>query len=157
MEESGTTKISKTILCVWHTSNQGKTETVRELATLLLSTYPSCRVLYPTVLPYIPPVGDFRLVLEIKGRIIGIESQRDPGTDLQGRLIDLVDTYYCEVVICTCRTRGETVDAVNAVAHSRNFEIIWTSTYQMIAPHHILANQLKAKHLLDLLQTFRRI
>ncbi|HRJ35704.1 MAG TPA: hypothetical protein PK610_06935, partial [Flavobacteriales bacterium] len=101
----------------------------------------------------ISSTGDFRLVVEINGIIIGIESQGDPNTNLQNRLIDLADNFHCEIILCSSRTRGDTVFAVDNLANTRGFQTIWTSTYQIAnTANHNLVNRLKAKHLLDLLQ-----
>lgn len=144
----------KTILAVWNTSDKGKTETLREFAHLLLTTYPSYRLIYPTPL-VISTTYDFRLVVEIKGVIIGVESQGDPNTNLDKRLLDLADNpkFKCDLILCSTRTRGDTVDAVDNLANTRGFQTIWTSTYQIDnRANHKLVDQLKAKHILDLLQ-----
>lgn len=142
----------KTILSIWHSGNKGKTETLREFRNLLLATYPTYRPIFP--LPTtITATGDFRLVVEINGIIIGVESQGDPNTNLQNRLIDLADNFHCGIILCSSRTRGDTVSAVNNLANTRGFQTIWTSTYQIAnTANHNLVNKLKAKHLLDLLQ-----
>lgn len=147
----------KTILSVWNTTNKGKTETLREFANLLLSTYPAFVPIFPAT-AIIPSKGDFRLVVQINDKIIGIESQGDPNTNLQNRLLDLADNFKCEVILCSSRTRGETVLAVDNLFHTRGFSTIWTSTYQLTGhQQQIIANNLKARHILDLLQTLGRI
>lgn len=147
----------KTALSIWHTGNKGKTETIREFARLLLTTFPTLTPIFPTT-SIVPMTGDFRLVVRINGKIIGVESQGDPNTNLQNRLIDLVDNFNCEVILCTSRTRGNTVSAVENLHNTRGFDIIWASTYQVAGqPQQIMANNLKAKHILDLLQTLGRI
>jgi len=142
----------KTVLAIWHSGDKGKTETLREFANLLISTYPTFRPIYP-IPTAVSATDDFRLVVEINGIIIGIESQGDPNTNLQNRLIDLADNFHCEIILCCSRTRGETVIAVDNLFHTRSFQTIWTSTYQIAdKANHNLVNRLKAKHLLDLLQ-----
>jgi hypothetical protein len=143
----------KTILSIWHIGDMGKTETLREFAKLLLTAYPSLRPIIP-IPATIPAAGDFRLVVEINGKIIGVESQGDPNTKLQDRLLDLADNFKCEIILCSSRTRGDTIAAVDNLYHTRGFQTIWTSTYQIEnkANHH-LVNQLKAKQILELLNT----
>jgi len=142
----------KTVLTIWHSGDKGKTETLREFANLLITTHPTFRPIFPTTTT-ISVTGDFRLVVEINGKIIGIESQGDPNTNLQNRLIDLADNFHCEIILCSSRTRGDTVAAVDNLFHTRGFQTIWTSTYQIVNKgNHNLVNRLKAKHLLDLLQ-----
>lgn len=153
------TKIEKlkTVLAIWHTSNQGKTEALREFANLLLATYPTFTTIFPTPAT-VPVTGDFRLVVQVNGIIIGVESQGDPKTNLQNRLLDLADNFKCEIILCSSRTRGDTVRAVDNLHFTRGFQTIWTSTYQIAGrPQQIIANNLKAKHILDLLQTLRLI
>jgi hypothetical protein len=143
----------KTVLAIWHSANKGKTETLREFANLLLSTYPNNNPIFPIPV-FVPNDADFRLVVEISGKIIAIESKGDPNTNLQERLIDLSDNFHCDIILCSCRTRGETIAAVNTLTNSRDFQTIWTSTYQIPRrPNQDTVNRLKAKHLLELLQT----
>jgi hypothetical protein len=147
----------KTILSIWNSGNKGKTETLREFANLLLLTYPRRRIIFSAD-SIVPDTGDFRLVVEINGKIIGIESQGDPKTELQNRLIELADVFKCKLILCSTRTRGETVAAVDHLFDTRNFQTLWTSTYQIAnARQHDLVNELKAKHLLDLLQSLSLI
>ncbi len=142
----------KTIIAVWHASNKGKSDTLREFANLLLKTYPKYIPIFP-IPTSVSKTKDFRLVVEINGKIIGIESQGDPKTKLKNRLIDLADNFHCEIILCTSRTRGETIKAVDNLYNTRRFKTIWTSTYQIAdKSNHKLVNRLKAKHLLDLLQ-----
>lgn len=147
----------KTILSVWHTSNKGKTETLREFAHLLLATFPSLTPIFPETV-FVPATGDFRLVVKIDKKIIGIESEGDPNTNLRNRLLDLADNFNCEVILCSSRTKGHTVNAVDNLHYNRGFDTIWTSTYQLgDKSMQSVANELKAKHILELLQTLRRI
>lgn len=141
----------KTILSVWNSSSKGKTETIRELAKLLLSTYPAFTPVKPSSV-HIPKKGDFILVIDINGIIVGIVSQGDPGTGLKAKLEDLIDTYQCDIIICATRTRGDTVETVKKMAWQKKYDVIRTSTYQVSQDHRGLANQLKARHLLSLLQ-----
>lgn len=143
----------KTVLAIWNSGNKGKTETLREFAVLLLAAYPNYKEILP-VSSKISATGDFRLVVEINGKIIGVESQGDPKTNLKSKLIDLADNFKCDIILCSTRTRGETVQAVyESLLNSRGFKAIWTSTYQVENTlDYKTVNQLKAKHLLELLQ-----
>ena len=147
----------KTILAIWHVADMGKTETLREFANLLLRR-PAFKPIYP-VPAAVPATGDFRLVLEINGHIVAVESGGDPFTDLEQRLIDLADNFHAEVILCATRTKGyTTVGAVDHVAATKGFETIYTSTYQIGNPAlHRTVNQSKARHLLNLLQRLGRI
>jgi hypothetical protein len=145
----------KTILAIWNSADKGKTETLREIARLLLQKYPNQVPIFP-VPSAIPQTGDFRLVVNLNGRIVAIESQGDPNTDLKNRLLDLADNFGAEVILCSTRTSGGTIEAVENLRLTRAFEIIWSSTYQ--ADHnHALLNITKAAHIVDLLCTLNII
>jgi len=142
----------KTILAVWNAGGKGKTESLRQFANELLIAYPTHSAILP-IPANVPSNGDFRLVVEISGIIIGIESQGDPNTNLRNRLVDLVTTFNCDIILCTCRTRGETVAAVENIRATYGFQAIWTSTYQIEdRTQHTLINRLKGQHILELLQ-----
>jgi hypothetical protein len=141
----------KTIIAISGAADRGKTSTLREFATVLLAAYPAYKPLFP-IPATISAIDDFRLIVEINGKIVGIESQGDPNTGLRGRLQDLAVNHHCDIIMCATRTRGETVDAVDNLAYHKYFQTIWTSTYQ-IASSQSIANQAKGRHLLDLLQS----
>jgi hypothetical protein len=144
---------NRTIIAIWHAADMGKTETLRAFANLLLNTFPQFDPIRP-VPAFVPPSGDFLLVVRINGVVVGITSQGDPGTDLENRLINLADNRECDIILCSTRTRGETVTAVDRVANTRDYQTIWTSTYQIEGEdNQRIVNNLKAAHLLDLIQT----
>ena len=83
--------------------------------------------------------------------IVAFESHGDPGTGLEKRLTELA--VKCDIIFCTCRTRGETVIAIENTASNHNFKTIWTSTYQIEGvANQIIANKQKAVHIIQLLQ-----
>ena len=141
--------IKKTIIAIWHTENTGKTETIRRIAHNLMELFPDFIPVFPDS-AIVPLEGDFRLIIEINGITIGLESQGDPNTDLRGRLEELVE-FHCDIIFCTTRTRGETVRAVDNIANDFGYNTIWTSTYQT-ANNHQQMNNLKARHLINLIQ-----
>ncbi|MGH1336872.1 MAG: hypothetical protein ACRBFS_12175 [Aureispira sp.] len=141
----------KTILAIWHSEGKGKTETVREIAKNLMKIYPNFKAIYPNP-AIVHPKDDFRLIIEINGKIIGLESQGDPKTNLEKRLEELVNKYNCDIIYCATRTRGKTVKAVGNIANNYGYDQIWTSTYQT-SSNHSLVNALKAKHIIDLTQS----
>ena len=146
-----TTPNKKWIVAVWHSANKGKTATLRELANHLLQNYPTCVPIFPTPM-IVPQMGDFRVIARINGRVVAVESQGDPHTDLHGRLLELTDTFSVDVIFCSTRTKGDTVAAVENLRLTRNFDTIWTSTYQT-AGNHGLVNRMKAQHLVDLVRS----
>lgn len=142
----------KLIIALWHTENRGKTSTLRELANLILREYENIFIPIFPIPVFIPTEGDLRLIIEVNGKIIGIDSEGDPYTDLNSRLIELTDTYNCDIIFCCTRTKGETVNAVENLWKKREFNVIWTSTYQT-EDNHDFFNRTKALHLLDLVQS----
>ena len=112
--------------------------------------HPSFKAISPNPAT-VPPKYDFRLVIEINGKIIGLESLGDPKSNLEMRLQELITKYKCDIIYCTTRTRGETVRAVNTVSNNNGYNQIRTSTYQGTSNHSLL-NDLKAQHIIDLTQ-----
>ena len=138
----------KTILAIWNSSSKGKSSTILEIAKHLLIQFPNNSVIYCDKNVNNLTI-DFRLVMKINGKIIVLESQGDPGTKLEKRLIEIVNQYNPDLIFCTCRTRGETVTAINNTVKNHGFDKIWTSTYDMNHSHQQV-NELKARHLIDL-------
>jgi hypothetical protein len=147
----------KQIIAIWHTSGKGKSETIRQIATQFLILYPAAIPVFPSVI-VVPPNGDFRLIIQvtIKGVLttVAFESQGDPGTLLKNRLTDLATNFNCDIIFCTCRTRGETVNAIDNTANTHSFNIIWSSTYQVAGKaNQLIANQQKGIHIIQLLKS----
>lgn len=145
----------KTVLTVWHTAGKGKTSTIIEFAYEILNTYPVHKIIYSDTNPF-NPKGDFRLIIEINKKVIAIESKGDPNSELDKRLDDIFTNYNPDIIISTSRTRGSTVNITDAFATKNSYQQIWTSTYHM-DNNHDLANKLKAKHVIELLQTLNLI
>ncbi|MHC2993699.1 hypothetical protein OB13_19745, partial [Pontibacter sp. HJ8] len=75
----------RTIVSVWNSASKGKSQTIRELARLILATYPAYIPVAPSIIS-IPVDVDFLIVIEIDGIRVGIASQGDPGTGLESKL-----------------------------------------------------------------------
>jgi len=137
-----------TIIAIWNSGSKGKSSTILNLANLLMSSY-THSVIYCNKDSSKLTV-DFRLILEINKKIIALESKGDPKTDLEKRLSEIATKYHPNLIICSTRTRGETVQAVHKTASKYSFDKIWSSTYE-ITHSQSLANNLKSEHLLDLI------
>jgi len=87
--------------------NSGKTATIRCVFELLKQRASS----EPEVLKN---DGDIKAILIINSTKIGIESQGDPKSRLEESLKDFADAK-CQIIVCATRTRGMTVDWVNAL------------------------------------------
>ena len=146
----------KHIIAIWHTAGKGKSETIRQIANQFLLLYPMATPVFPTTI-IVPPTGDFRLIVQVifNGVLttVAFESQGDPNTWLEDRLTDLSVNFHCDIIFCTCRTRGETVNAVNNIARNHSFNTIWSSTYEIAGQaNQTIANQQKGLHIIQLLQ-----
>lgn len=144
-----------TIFTIWNTSNKGKSSTILELANLLLRTFPEHKIIHTSKDVFKLSV-DFRLIIEINGKIVALESQGDPGTELEKRLNNIITLYKPYLIITSSRTRGETIWAINNVAYLHKYDKIRTSTYETTHSFNQV-NVLKAEHLLDLIQKLRLI
>lgn len=142
---------NKTILVVKASGSRGKTNALRAAANCLLSSnrnYTPVDGADSTV----PPEGDFRIVVDINHKIVAVESKGDPHTQLRERLEMLVHKFKADIILCSTRTKGDTVDAVEAIKNTYGFEIITTSTYQVSRHQQDIANTLKGRHIINLLQ-----
>lgn len=149
----------KVILAVWNKAGKGKTQSIQEFAKALLNKYPTHSIIYikPQIIPS-NPSADFRLIVEINKQIIGIESQGDPNTKLDRRLNELVNVYNCDILICSTRTSGSTVKAVENTSKNFGYGIIRTSTYEVSGKtNQATANKLKGEHILELLNSLKII
>jgi hypothetical protein len=144
----------KTILTIWHTAGKGKSSTLRELAELLIAINPTGIILCDP--SPINPKGDFRLIIKLNGKVIAVESKGDPNSGLKERLDEIYTDCEPDIIICASRTRGKTVTHIDSFATKNNYQQIWTSTYHM-DNYHDLINKLKAKHIIELLQTLNLI
>lgn len=88
-----------TILAIWNSGAKGKSTTILNLANLQMSTYPAHTVIFCSKNRSFLSL-DFRLILEIDGEIIALESQGDPKTGLEKRLDDIVTKYQPNLIIC---------------------------------------------------------
>ena len=142
----------KTIVVLRNKGDKGKTETLRAFANIIISTYPELKEITPIPIN-VPTEHDFKLVVEINGKIIGIESQGDPNSGLREKLELLANKDQCDLILCSTRTKRDTVRAVNEIAQKYNYDKIWTSTYEIANKNNEqLVNTLKGKHILELIQ-----
>lgn len=95
--------------------NSGKTETIKNVFQSLQVKYPSAvmNVLSNNTI-------DIKVIININGTKVGIESQGDPNSRLQQSLQDFSNAN-CDIIICACRTSGMTVQWINS--HSNQYTI----------------------------------
>ena len=100
----------KTALALNGPKKTGKSQTLRTVVELLTQNHPDATIEHDHTTK-----ADTRLVLNINGWKIGIES----------RLVNSLDLFVnagCDVIVCATRTSGATVDAVNAL---QGFDFHW--------------------------------
>ena len=99
--------------------------------------------------------GDITVIVEINAIKIGIESQGDPQSRL-GKSLKLFVKEECSFIVCTCRTKGESLRTVNAISSNDKYRLMKTSNHRYrlgSEEQHLELNTLSAKHLLELLET----
>lgn len=135
------------IIAVIGKSGSGKTTSIRAMLDTL-----HVRGL---ISKQIPEKGDVEDDFNINGIKVGVLSQGDPGTQLRERLAKMA-ARGVNVIVCACRTRGETFQAVTSASDKFECRVIWTSPYEDGYSHdgiHKRLNSLKGEHLVALLMT----
>jgi len=98
--------MENTIIVVRGVANVGKTQTIKNVYELLKTKYKNTTTEHEIF------KADMRIVITINGIKIGIESQGDPSS----RLFDSIEFFVrikCNIIICTTRSRGATVDIIH--------------------------------------------
>jgi phosphoribulokinase len=106
--------IMKRIVALQGSSNCGKSTTIRNVFKLLVEKYniqPSQIQDYYQNHTQHP---DCKVILKnVNGHKIGIEGQGDPNSRQEQSFDDFAKAG-CDIIFCTCRTSGMTVDWINA-------------------------------------------
>ena len=123
--------------------NCGKTETLRILYDELTKKYPNAGVQFIH-----RGNSDIAVILTgVNGNVVGIETQGDPGSRLDETLKAFVNAG-CDIIFCACRTRGMTVDWINA--RSRQYQIHFIPQNRIPSPsNQNAANQATAASLIQ--------
>lgn len=133
--------MKKTIITIKGVAGQGKSETIKLLRNFIKSTHSPIETI-------IIDREDIKVILEINGIKVGIESQGDPKSRLPTSIDEFV-AINCDVIICASRTSGETENAILDTV-SKGYRVIWAANYRSNQASHTDLNNLSAKHLLDL-------
>lgn len=136
----------KNILTIWGNKEQGKSTTIKKIVPLFQAHFPYAK------LRWIHKDYDIELIIELKDKKIGIESQGDPGSRLEESVSYLATEEKCDLIICASRTRGKTVDDIVRIAQENNYEIIWVNNYRSNSNHKAL-NEMSAEHIFQLILT----
>jgi hypothetical protein len=136
----------KSIIAIWGRPKQGKSDTVKRITKLILSNYPNARFT-PLNIDY---AKDIKVLIEINKIKIGIESQGDPNS----RIFDSLNEFSeinCDLIICSTRSAGGTVNAVHKLTKSDNYNVIWSTNHRSENDHDSL-NDLSAKQVFEMIQ-----
>ena len=99
--------------------NTGKSMTLKALSTTLQTNYPSA-----SVQTIYNGTADIAIIMRgVNGLVVGIESQGDPSSRLQNTLAAFANVN-CDIIFCACRTRGMTVNWINALSPRYNIHFI---------------------------------
>lgn len=139
--------MKKTVIANWGIAYQGKSTTVKKVAQHILKNYPTA-ILEPVVIDF---SIDIRVVMTVGEIKIGIESQGDPGSRLFESLKDFVE-LSCDIIICSTRTSGKTVQAVNDLYSNHGYDNVWVTNYRSNEKNQDLLNDLAAQHIFELVQ-----
>jgi hypothetical protein len=122
-------------------SNSGKSDTVIRVFNALVQKYPSA-----VVQQLHGQTRDVKVILRGINRLtVGIESQGDPNSRLQGSLADF-SSANCDVIFCACRTSGMTVNWVNS--HSPKYNIHFVRQQYVAGNLQAAANAATAQRLI---------
>ena len=143
----------KTVIALMNAANRGKTQTLKHLAQLIQSKYAT--QMKNSKMEVIVGSEDFNFYFELNGKKVNIISRGDPRT---GLLVKLNSSKECDLIICTCRTKGTTVKEVKTFCKNEQAILISSQTYEVDSALKTdktifdETNRLKAKHLLALIE-----
>ncbi|HID82787.1 MAG TPA: hypothetical protein EYH06_07515 [Chromatiales bacterium] len=101
--------------------NSGKTQTIKAVFKNLKIKYPSAKI---TILE--PNTTEIKIIIDINGIKVGLESQGDPNSRLKQSLSDFSNAK-CDIIICATRTSGMTVQWVNSYSSQYNITFLQQS------------------------------
>ena len=139
--------MKKTVIANKGNASTGKSETIKQVAKLILAAYPAAKLI-PATIDF---SKDIKLICNIGDTKIGIESQGDPNSRLPKSLKDFVDAD-CALIICATRTSGETVKAVSELNTLHGYDVIWMTNYRSWQKGNKDLNDLSAEHVFELIQ-----
>lgn len=106
----------KLVIANTGTGNRGKSTSVKEVYKLVTSRYPeNIQIIHPL------ESGDVKVIVEVQGILVGIESKGDP----KSRIFDSLDDFQaagCSIILIACRTYGDTFDAVDGM-HQCGYQV----------------------------------
>ncbi|MCL2067229.1 MAG: hypothetical protein FWG99_07160 [Treponema sp.] len=109
----------KEIIVIQGAGDRGKTQTVKKVYDLLKAKYPKAKIT-----DYFPGKYDIKILMEnVNGLLVGIESYGDPITDRLEDSLKCFDKAGCDIIFCSARTRGYSVDWIKK--YSKKYKITY--------------------------------
>lgn len=139
--------MKKTVFANWGTARQGKSSTVKNVAQLVLKSYPAATI-DPAIIDF---STDIQVVITIGKIKVGIESQGDPNSRLFASLKHFIK-MGCDIIVCSTRTSGATVDAINELYSKHGYENVWVTNYRSNEKNQDILNDIFAQHIFELIQ-----
>ncbi len=142
--------MNKTIIAIHGRANEGKSETIKKVCSLILDTFPTA-IPSETNIDY---SGDILLTVNVNGVIIGFESQGDPNSRMiyDETLRKLADKN-CDIIICATRTGGMTVKKVDKIANDYDFHTLWISSYWSPSLNFEVLNRIAAENIVGIVKS----
>lgn len=139
------------VLIIQGKSGVGKSTLIKQVKDRLCKM-PNCKVLKDD---FSGNKFDIQTILQIGDVKVGIESEGDPGSNLYKRLAELVK-QDCNIIICSCRTYGETVNSIGKACY--NYEKTWIKHFSIDSDFEEKslrksANELSTKFIYDILNS----
>lgn len=138
--------MKKSVFAIWGHEKQGKSETVKKIAKEIIKTFPMSTT-FPAKINF---SSDIKIIIAIEKLKIGIESQGDPNSRLFSSLESFA-SENCDIIVCSTRTSGATVDAVIELGSAHSYEIVWTTNYRSNEKNQSTLNDISAKQIFSLI------
>jgi hypothetical protein len=142
--------MNKTIIAIHGRSNEGKSETIKKVCSLILQTF-------PTAIPSLDNIdynGDILLTVTINEIKIGIESQGDPNSRMiYDETLRKLANEKCDIIICATRTGGMTVKKVDSIANDYGFHTLWISSFWSPTLNSEVLNRKAAENIIDIVKS----
>lgn len=125
----------ETIIALNGKWDSGKSTVIMKVFELLKAMYPNAPIRELKTTPDNEGrTVDIRAIMEIEGKILGIESNGDPGGDLPGSL-ELFVVAKCTIILCATRAWGMTKDSVLKLSPRYDIQCIRKWVEQDTAQH----------------------
>lgn len=131
-------------IAVWGKAGIGKTSTIRCVFDKLNV---EGKVPDKTIGP------DICAIIKLNnGKKIGVASLGDPCSD-QPKWIDYLVENNCDVIVCACRTKGDTVEIVTNLANY-DYNIVWISPFTNNSLGIDVLNDISANAIINLIERY---